>query len=160
MKKTIAFLATIALTVVVGAFTSSLINTKIRSRNKATAPQAQESASLASRAPSTPPPAPKAVFYTSVGGSSPTSNDSSSANRISSRFTIEIAALSSQSDAEHLLMKLKSKGIDGFYTPVRRSGEVIYRVRTGMFTNMDDAEKSLLKVASLSNVKGTVAKLQ
>ena len=81
------------------------------------------------------------------------------ANRISNRYTIEIAALTSQSEAENLLLHLKSKGVNGFYTPVRRGSLVVYRVRAGMFTNSDDASKNLLKISSLAKVHGTVARL-
>ena len=100
------------------------------------------------------------LFYTSAGGSSPDKATEINSPKTSSRFTIEIANLTSQSEAETLLLNLKSKGIDGFYTPVRRGGEVYYRVRIGMFSNAEDAQKNLSKIAAAVKIKGTVSKLQ
>jgi cell division septation protein DedD len=100
----------------------------------------------------------KSVFYESVGASPKPSFQ----NRIkqASRFTIELANFTEREDAETLLLQLKSRGIEGFYTPMRRGGQVIYRVRLGMFTNSDDAQKVLAKVNSAAKVNGVVAKLQ
>lgn len=102
--------------------------------------------------------AAKPVFYDSVGASPKPSFQ----NRIkqSSRFTIELANFTERDDAENLLLQLKARGIEGFYTPMRRGGQVIYRVRLGMFTNPDDAQKVLTKVNSAAKVNGVVAKLR
>ncbi len=102
--------------------------------------------------------AAKPVFYESVGASPKPSFQ----NRIkqASRFTIELANFTEREDAETLLLQLKSRGIEGFYTPMRRGGHVIYRVRLGMFTNPDDAQKVLAKVNSAAKVNGVVAKLR
>jgi cell division septation protein DedD len=102
--------------------------------------------------------AAKPVFYESVGASPKPSFQ----NRIkqASRFTIELANFTEREDAETLLLQLKSSGIEGFYTPMRRGGQVIYRVRLGMFTNPDDAQKVLAKVNSAAKVNGVVAKLR
>ncbi len=102
--------------------------------------------------------ASKPVFYETVGASPKPSFQ----NRIkqASRFTIEIANFTEREDAETLLLQLKARGIEGFYTPMRRGGQVIYRVRLGMFTNPDDAQKVLAKVNSAAKVNGVVAKLR
>lgn len=100
----------------------------------------------------------KPVFYETVGASPKPSFQ----NRIkqASRFTIELANFTEREDAETLLLQLKARGIEGFYTPMRRGGQVIYRVRLGMFTNPDDAQKVLAKVNSTAKVNGVVAKLR
>jgi len=98
------------------------------------------------------------TFYNAVG-SSPKAT-SSPVPRQATRFTIELASFNNQAEAESLLMRLKSRGIDGFYTPLRRGGTVIYRVRLGMFANPDDAKKVLAKVNSAAQVNGVVAKMQ
>jgi cell division septation protein DedD len=102
--------------------------------------------------------AAKPVFYESVGASPKPSFQ----NRIkqASRFTIELANFTERDDAETLLLQLKARGIEGFYTPMRRGGQVIYRVRLGMFTNPDDAQRALAKVNSAAKVNGVVAKLR
>ena len=160
MKKTICIIAALLGIVVVGAFTASTFNTKYQATKISARSSRRVHSTPESTASNIAPATPKAVFYTSVGGSTPNLHSVTPANRISNRYTIEIAALSSQSEAEKLLLRLKSKGINGFYTPVRRGAEVIYRVRVGMFTNSDEAERSLLKVSSLSKVQGSVARLQ
>ena len=99
-----------------------------------------------------------AAFYDAVG-SSPKAT-SPVIQRQPTRFTIELASFNTQAEAESLLVRLKARGIDGFYTPLRRGGTVIYRVRLGMFANPDDAKKVLAKVNSAAQIGGVVAKLQ
>ena len=103
---------------------------------------------------------PKAVFYTSVGGSSNTNEAGLASEQISNRYTIEVAQVGSQTEAEQILLKMRSRGVDGFYTPVRRGGHVIYRIRLGVYANADDATKSLAKIAGSANINGRVARLQ
>jgi cell division septation protein DedD len=104
--------------------------------------------------------AQNAVFYTSVGGSaSETPRDTPKSSEYH-RFTIEIASVRSQREADGILLSLRKQGLDGFYTPVRRGGEVIYRVRLGVYANPDDAGKALSKLARATQIKGQVAKLQ
>jgi cell division septation protein DedD len=98
------------------------------------------------------------TFYDAVGSSPKAA--SSPAPRQATRFTIELASFNNQTEAESLLMRLKSRGIEGFYTPLRRGGTVIYRVRLGMFANPDDARKVLARVNSAAQVNGVVAKMQ
>ncbi|MEI6832796.1 MAG: SPOR domain-containing protein [bacterium] len=98
------------------------------------------------------------TFYNAVGSSPKAA--SSPVPKQATRFTIELASFNNQTEAESLLMRLKSRGIDGFYTPLRRGGTVIYRVRLGMFANPDDANKVLAKVNSAAQVNGVVAKMQ
>lgn len=103
---------------------------------------------------------PKAVFYTSVGGSSANTQINPESDAVSHRYTIEVAQVSSQSEAEQILHKMKSRGVDGFYTPVRRGGQVIYRIRLGVYVSADDAAKNLAKISGRAQIKGEVAKLQ
>lgn len=98
------------------------------------------------------------TFYNAVGSSPKAA--SSPVPKQATRFTIELASFNNQTEAESLLMRLKTRGIDGFYTPLRRGGTVIYRVRLGMFANPDDANKVLAKVNSAAQVNGVVAKMQ
>jgi cell division septation protein DedD len=166
MKKTIFIIAGLLWVVVVAAFSVATIKSKFgpmisggsstpsslpEATRKTPAPQTQSSAVVAS--------SPKAVFYTSVGGSTVNLQRVTASNRVSSRYTIEIAAVASQAEADNLLLQLKSLGISGFYTPSRRGALVIYRVRVGMFTSADDAAKNLLKISSHSKIRGAVTRL-
>jgi cell division septation protein DedD len=100
------------------------------------------------------------VFYTSVGGSPAVEHDSTISTAKTTRYTIEIATLKSQSEAENLLLGLKAKKIDAFYTPTRRGSDVIYHIRIGLFSSAIDAEKKLNKISSTSRINGEVKKLQ
>lgn len=98
------------------------------------------------------------TFYDAVG-TSPRSTITPARTQ-ATRFTIELASFNTQAEAESLLIKLKARGIEGFYTPLRRGGTVVYRVRLGMFSNPEDAKKVLVKVNAATRVAGIVAKLQ
>jgi cell division septation protein DedD len=159
VKNTLRVIATLLLAVFAGTFVVAAVNKKIRQKNLAKKRREPAAEKVITQEENTTPPA-KPLFYTSVGGSNPDSKLEQPVNKMTSRYTIEIATLKSQGEADDLLLKLKGRGIDGFYTPTRRGGEVLYRVRLGMFTNQDDAEKTRLKVSQASPYKGTVAKLQ
>lgn len=151
MKKFIIILTGLLSVIFVGSFMLSLgfKKAKIMGNSGTAVTQIQDKDSS---------DASKPVFYETVGASPKPSFQ----NRIkqASRFTIEIANFTEREDAETLLLQLKARGIEGFYTPMRRGGQVIYRVRLGMFTNPDDAQKVLAKVNSAAKVNGVVAKLR
>ena len=166
MKKTICIIAVLLGVVVVGAFSVSTLKSKfgtVISRSSITrhrvAEVTQETPTPKAQTSEVVPSTPKAVFYPSVGGSTASTQNETSRDRISNRYTIEISAVSSQVEADNLLLKLKSEGISGFYTPSRRGPLVIYRVRVGLFTNADDAKKNLQKISLRSKVRGTVTRL-
>ena len=159
MKKTFTMFAVLILAISAGSFAISFGARKMRQLRTAKHPRhnpATENLTNALDKPQTTAP----IFYQNVGSSTSAPGLQATEARQTSRFTIEIANLSSQSDAEALLIKLKAKGIDGFYTPVRRGGEVIYRVRLGMFNNADDAEKIRTKFSQITKMSGNVARLQ
>ena len=159
MKKTIGIITTLLLTVFGGAFIASIINKKIQNKTSAQNVRKESISATEPQNAIPTPSAPKAVFYTSVGGSSPTNDSATPETRVSTRYTIELGTLSSQAEAETLLLQLKSKGIDGFYTPTRRGGVVLYHVRLGLFAHPDDAEQSLKKIALRTKMTGRVTKL-
>ena len=151
MKKLAKIFASLIVAVVVGSFLLSMVVKKYHAQRnvslkKETTAQRVSTSEV------------DAVFYNAVGASPKPLT--STIKRQSTRFTIELAHFNNQADAEDLLMKLKGKGIDGFYTPMRRGGTVIYRVRLGMFANPDDAKKVMAKVSAATKVNGVVTKLQ
>ncbi|MEI6397857.1 MAG: SPOR domain-containing protein [Pseudomonadota bacterium] len=159
MKNTLRVITTLLLAVFAGTFIVAIASKKIRQKNIAKKPREPLTEVVITQDDRAPLPV-KPLFYTSVGGSNQGAKPEASTNKLTNRYTIEIATLKTQTEADDLLLKLKGRGIDGFYTPTRRGGEVFYRVRLGMFTNQDDAEKTRLKVSQASPYKGTVAKLQ
>lgn len=159
MKNTLRVIATLIFAVFAGTFIVAIASKKIRHSDLAKKRREPATEAINTQEESKTPPT-KPLFYTSVGGSNQGPKAQATVSKMTSRYTIEIATLKSQAEADDLLLKLKGRGIDGFYTPTRRGGEVFYRVRLGMFTNQDDAEKTRVKVSQASPYKGTVAKLQ
>jgi cell division septation protein DedD len=159
MKKNFTMFAVLILAISVGSFAISFGARKMRELRASKHPRnTRATENLTSGLDKIQTKTP--IFYQNIGSSTSAPNLQAAEARQSSRFTIEITNLSSQSDAEALLIKLKAKGIDGFYTPVRRGGDVIYRVRLGMFNNADDAEKVRTKFSQMTKISGSVARLQ
>jgi cell division septation protein DedD len=156
MQKTIAIAATLLLGIFIGVFSVSAGSKRIRQKTATTAktetlsPVAATAAKIGEEKP---------LFYTSVGGSAPSSDGPAAPPKVSTRYTIELGTVKSQADAESMLLRLKDRGIDGFYTPMRRSGQVVFHVRIGLFANSDDAEHNLKKIIARSKVTGRVTKL-
>lgn len=155
MKKTIGIIGSLILTVFVGVFIASMTRKALLRKETA----ARESTPIAETSVTKTPDRPKPLFYTSVGGSQPKTELTAQSAKISTRYTIEVATLTSQADAEALILRLKAKGVDGFYTPTRRGGQVFYHVRLGLFASAEDAQQSLKKIASRSGFNGRIQKL-
>lgn len=69
------------------------------------------------------------------------------------QFVIEILLTKDRDQAQNAVDKLGNVGIDAFYTPLNRRGEVFYRVRAGVFGSRDQAEQSLEGLAK-RGIKG------
>lgn len=152
MKKTFLVLGSLVLIIFTGIFLVSFTLKQTRGAKSSPASLAKKESYPASTS------SEDTTFYDAVG-TSPRST-LSPARKQATRFTIELASFNTQAEAESLLIKLKSRGIEGFYTPLRRGGTVVYRVRLGMFSNPEDAKKVLVKVNAATRVDGVVAKLQ
>ncbi len=157
MRKSSLIIPAIFLLVIGSVFSAAIVRKKFMRRGQSvdrsltTAPAAASHQSTGE---------PKAVFYTSVGGSLATNQAPNDTPIMSNRYTIEVAQVTSQAEAEQLLLQMKSRGIDGFYTPVRRGGQVIYRIRLGVYVSADDAAKTLTKITARAQIKGQITKLQ
>jgi cell division septation protein DedD len=156
MQKTIAIAGSLLLGIFIGVFSVSALNKRVRQKPVA-AVTTQEPPTIVNANTSKNPDMP--LFYTSVGGSAPSNDTPSSASKVSTRYTIELATVNSQADAESMLIRLKDRGVDGFYTPMRRGSEVLFHVRIGLFANADEAEQSRKKIATRTNLSGRVTRL-
>lgn len=93
------------------------------------------------------PAIPDPLFYTQIGDSPvPPPGDSSDNTALESKFTIEIAKLSSRDQAESLIKNLAKGGLDAYYTPLLKDGRVIYRVRYGIFDTEAGAKSAAKSV--------------
>jgi len=103
-----------------------------------------------------------AFFYTSVGHAPAafhrTTGEGSTLGKDS--FTLEIQVASSREEAEHIIDGLHAQGVEAYYTPLARSGRLVYRIRQGLFANQKDADLAALDVQKRYALTAKVVKLQ
>ncbi len=75
-------------------------------------------------------------------------------------YTLELKVATSKEEAEQLIDLLKAQGVDAYYTPLTRSGKVVYRVRRGIFTKAKDANRAMIALKDEHNLTTRVVKLQ
>lgn len=71
-------------------------------------------------------------------------------------WAVQVAAMSSQSDANALRDKLRANGFDGFVDSVDAGGKRLWRVRAGPQTQRDDALKLRTQIKSKLGMSGNV----
>lgn len=57
------------------------------------------------------------------------------------QYTAEIEATTEIQKAQQTVTTLSRKGVDAFYTPLNRNGNVIFRIRSGVFTSEREAKR-------------------
>jgi len=75
-------------------------------------------------------------------------------------FTLEIKVASSREEAEHIIDDLHAQGVEAYYTPLTRSGRLVYRIRQGLFANQKDADLAAIAVQKRYALTAKVVKLQ
>lgn len=75
-------------------------------------------------------------------------------------YTLEVKLATSKEEAEQLIDLLKEQGVDAYYTPLTRSGKVVYRVRRGIFTKVKDATQAMVALKAEHNLNTRIVKLQ
>jgi hypothetical protein len=103
-----------------------------------------------------------ALFYSTIGQGGDEAGDARDGRPGLGRssYTLEIKVAKSREEAEELIDSLHIAGIDAYYTPLSRSGRVVYRVRRGIYTNPGEAAKAAGALAAGSKIKAKVVKLQ
>ena len=96
-----------------------------------------------SRASADGPP----LFYAVIGRTPDEFTGRESTAATTTQFTIELGHAKTEGEATQAIMKLKTQGIDAFFTPLHRSGHVIYRIRNGIFQNAEAAMKERDRLA-------------
>ncbi len=71
-------------------------------------------------------------------------------------YAVQLAAVSSHSDANALRDKLRSHGFDGFVDSVQSSGKTLWRVRAGPQTQRSDAQRVHDQIKSRLGIDGNV----
>jgi cell division septation protein DedD len=94
------------------------------------------------------------------GASTPAGDEPASvAPKASARaggWAVQVAAMSSQSDANALRDKLRANGFDGFVDSVTAGGKKLWRVRAGPQTQRGDAERVRDQIKSKLGLAGNV----
>ena len=71
-------------------------------------------------------------------------------------YTLEFKVCTSRTDAERVIEDLRHRGVEAYYTPLSRGGQVLFRVRRGFYATDRDAAREAL---ALREAKGPVAKV-
>ena len=77
----------------------------------------------------------------------------------SHRYTLEFKAVKTQKEAIDLVDHLTHRGLDGYYTPIQKNGELIFLVRQGIYNLRKDAQNVANKLLVQDKIKMRVAKL-
>lgn len=75
------------------------------------------------------------------------------------QYTAQILITRSEDEAKKTVLSLSKQGIGAFYTPVNRKGEVIYRVRSGIYLDEKQAQAHSEELARNYKLKATVRAL-
>ena len=71
-------------------------------------------------------------------------------------WAVQLAAMSSQGDANALRDKLRANGFDGFVDTVKSGGKQLWRVRAGPQTQRDDAVRVREQIKSKLGIDGNI----
>jgi cell division septation protein DedD len=101
------------------------------------------------------------IFYDRIGvGPATGTSPEIDSQAIADTFTLEIKVTTSREEAERVIDALKMDGIEAYYTPMTRSGRIVYRVRRGLFTHRGAAEAASVALKESSGIASKVTKLQ
>lgn len=106
---------------------------------------------------------PEPLFYKRLGtspASVQTSPPAKGQRTTGDGFTLEIKITETRDEAEQLIDRLRQKGVDAYYTPIAIRGRVQYRVRYGMYTDMESAGAASRKISQAHDIKNKVIKLR
>lgn len=101
------------------------------------------------------------LFYKSIGKTTANVNarNLTKRSKISNKYTLEFKVFNQSRAAEEFVDSLNHRGIEAYYTPFQRNGKVIFRVRRGVFSSKQTAEKAAIALRQKSKVNSRVIKL-
>jgi cell division septation protein DedD len=76
------------------------------------------------------------------------------------KFTLEFDVVTDRTEAINRVEALAAQGIQAFFTPYERKGQVYYRVRLGIFSNQSDALQHSRELAVVKGMKTKLIQLQ
>jgi cell division septation protein DedD len=122
----------------------------VKPEPKALAPTAAKNSEVAPRpAPPTPAPAPVAEAVTpapataapATAASAPEASDKPAAARTGGAIAVQVAALTSRSDAEAIARRLSGKGYAAYILSPDAGGKQVFKVRVGNYASADEAAR-------------------
>lgn len=101
-----------------------------------------------------------ALFYSSIG-QGPLSNKTSYSpqNKEPTGFTIDLGSFYKQEEAEKLIKELQEKGFSAYYTPYRKGTVLMFRVKTGFYSDELKARYAIKQLDQRIQHKGEITKL-
>lgn len=74
-------------------------------------------------------------------------------------FTLEIGSCETKTCITKTLQSLSKKGVEAFYTPSKEDGTLIFRIRRGIFTSRQSAERAQTTLNKEKKIKSLVVEL-
>jgi hypothetical protein len=100
-----------------------------------------------------------AFFYLAIGTTTPVAYEAPKAGQKLS-YTLEIKVTRDRNEAETLIDVLAKDGVEAYFTPLSRQGQVVYRVRRGVFPTQRAAAAAQLALKEEHKLATRVVKLQ
>lgn len=75
-------------------------------------------------------------------------------------YTLELKVAATRDEAESMIDDLEARGIEAYYTPLSRQGQVVYRVRRGVFPDQKAAGRAAVALKEDHQIGARVVKLQ
>ena len=97
---------------------------------------------------------PEPLFYRSVGLPRPV-DERVEVAKSEPKYTLELMVTGDIEAAKKMVSDLNKKGVDAFYTPFNRQGDIRYRVRFGLFPTEAIAQKNK-EILKTYGLEGTV----
>lgn len=98
----------------------------------------------------------ESYFYSTIGSLKPEAQISSTQNLQS--YSLEVFTTESESRAKSEVEKLTQGGFDAFYTPFNRNGEVVYKVRIGLFQDPSSARKEAKQLSQKRGIQTRIVR--
>lgn len=97
--------------------------------------------------------------YDSIGNFPAIEEGLMSPPRYDREYTLEITTCNDKNCIGKTLHTLIQKGVDAFYTPSQSDGKLIFRIRRGIFTSRQSAERAQALLNKEKRIHSTVVEL-
>ena len=100
------------------------------------------------------------VFYKTIGQAPDLTTLNQGTKKLpQNSFTLEIQVAQKREEAEKIIDRLQAQGIRAYYTPLNRGGQIVYRVRYGIYKTQAEADKASISLRATKQLPNRVSKL-